>query len=130
MFDKLKEVPAPRIMTIIIDGQRFPIRFTLDAMHDLEQNLSVPVFEYAQKLINKSWPGVGLADSAKVLWAGCAHMGRYAPTPDECFNAIVQEGAETAVPKLLLPLTIYAQGAREEPEEEGEGDEADSEKKP
>ena len=127
MYQPIEAIPAPRTVTIVIAGQRFPIRFTLDAMHDLENNLEGTIFDYAQALIAKSWPGVGLADSAKVLWAGCAHMGRYAPTPDECFNAIAQEGAETAIPKLLEPLAIYAQGAREE---EPQAEEADSEKKP
>lgn len=126
MHDPIKAIPAPRSVTIVIAGQRFPMRFTNDSLHDLEVFLGASVFDFIQALIKGSWPAVKLSDAARVLWAGCAHMGRSAPTVEECFNALVAEGADTSIMKLLDPLALYVSGADDEADEQAEDD---SEKK-
>ena len=121
--DTIEAIPAPRVVFVVIAGQRFPFRLTINALHDLENSLSGSVFDFIQALIANDWPAVRLSDAARVLWAGCAHMGRHAPTDEECFNALVHEGANTSIRKLLEPLCVYVNGASEQADsEEGDGE--------
>ena len=123
-FDPIKKIAAPKVVTIEIAGQRFPMRFTLESLSYLEDNLSGTVFDFMQKLLGPGWPAVKMSDASRVLWAGCAHMGRSAPTEEECFNALAMEGAASAIIKLLESMSIYVNGAMDESESE------DAEKKP
>lgn len=127
MNDPIKAIPTPKVMIVVIAGERFPLRFTNDALHDLETFMGGSVFDFIHALINGSWPAVKMSHAARVLWSGCAHMGRSAPTVEECFNALATEGASTSIMKLLEPLVAYVNGASDETEDEGE--EAEGEKK-
>ena len=126
-FDPIQEIAAPRVITIVIAGQRFPMRYTLSALDFLEPTLEHGgVFGFIQSVYSKGWVSVRMTDAARVLWAGCAHMGMSAPSQEECFNAIVQDGPDNAIPKMLEVLAVYINGAEEK--DEGEEAQADAKK--
>ena len=116
----MEQIHSPREIFLVIAEHRFSFRLTFDALQTLEGVIGGGLFAFATALARGSWPAVKLSEAALVLFAGCQHQGTKAPTLEECFNAIIQEGADVAIPKLLEPLSVYISGSGNDDDQQEE----------